>query len=613
MNNDFLTPENENKSTGPAPASEEFFAYNEIPDEVDVFDDSPVVTDAPEEAIPATDETEDVFDRPVCTTPTPAEDIPTPPAVCEPAEATENLCPTEPLSDNSTEDVAVYEEPAYNFSAQAEEISAVQPEIPTYSPAPEYTAVPVAPASSVQYYTPSVNPPVAPVSAQPVYTQPAPPVYTAPAQPQYTPPTAPAEQSPKPPKKKNGGSTAFLIILWVLVGLFATGFFGLCGYIIGTSGNNSADTTRPTLFEEETTAPATEEKDDDDSTPKATLPEAKPEPDNNNLYSDSTVIELKAPPADKNDALKYTTQYAYKKVANSTIGVVCYEEGFSDDPASEGTGIILSEDGYIATNSHVIGDSRSLYSVQVVTPDNQKYTAKVIGYDSRTDIAVLKIDAKGLTPAQFCSSEYLEVGQDVIAVGNPGGMGFQNSLTRGIVSALDRELDLSAQVSYIQTDAAINPGNSGGPLCNMYGQVVGINTAKISASSYEGMGFAIPSVLVKEIADDLISHGYVSDRVRLGISGQAVSSSMMQYYHIPTGILVGEIAEGGPCDGSGLQMNDVITAIDDEEVESFADVYGILAKHQPGDKVVLQVYRTSTGKELEINVTLMADEGETQQ
>lgn len=613
MNNDFLTPENENKSTGPAPASEEFFAYNEIPDDVDVFDDSPVVTDAPEEAISVTDETEDVFDRPVCTNPTSADDIPTPPAVCEPAKATENLCPTEPISDNSTEDVAVYEEPAYNFSAQAEEITAVQPEIPTYSPAPEYTAVPAIPASSVQYYTPSVNPPVAPVSAQPVYTQPAPPVYTAPAQPQYTPPTAPAQQSPKPPKKKNGGSTAFLIILWVLVGLFATGFFGLCGYIIGTSGNNSADTTRPTLFEEETTAPATEDKDDDDSTPKATLPEAKPEPDNNNLYSDSTVIELKAPPADKNDALKYTTQYAYKKVANSTIGVVCYEEGFSDDPASEGTGIVLSEDGYIATNSHVIGDSRSLYSVQVVTPDNQKYTAKVIGYDSRTDIAVLKIDAKGLTPAQFCSSEYLEVGQDVIAVGNPGGMGFQNSLTRGIVSALDRELDLSAQVSYIQTDAAINPGNSGGPLCNMYGQVVGINTAKISASSYEGMGFAIPSVLVKEIADDLISHGYVSDRVRLGISGQAVSSSMMQYYNIPTGILVGEIAEGGPCDGSGLQINDVITAIDDEEVESFADVYGILAKHQPGDKVVLQVYRTSTGKELEIKVTLMADEGETQQ
>lgn len=591
MNNDFLTPENENKSTGPAPASEEFFAYNEIPDEVDVFDDSPVVTDAPEEAISVTDETEDVFDRPVCANPTPAEDIPI---------ATEVSAP-------------VQEEPVCDFAPQAEESPAVHPEIPTYSPAPEYTAVPVAPASSVQYYTPSINPPVAPVSTQPVYTQPAAPVYTAPAQPQYTPPTAPAQQSPKPPKKKNGGSTAFLIILWVLVGLFATGFFGLCGYIIGTSGNNSADTTRPTLFEEETTAPATEEKDDDDSTPKATLPEAKPEPDNNNLYSDSTVIELKAPPADKNDALKYTTQYAYKKVANSTIGVVCYEEGFSDEPASEGTGIILSEDGYIATNSHVIGDSRSLYSVQVVTPDNQKYTAKVIGYDSRTDIAVLKIDAKGLTPAQFCSSEYLEVGQDVIAVGNPGGMGFQNSLTRGIVSALDRELDLSAQVSYIQTDAAINPGNSGGPLCNMYGQVVGINTAKISASSYEGMGFAIPSVLVKEIADDLISHGYVSDRVRLGISGQAVSSSMMQYFNIPTGILVGEIAEGGPCDGSGLQINDVITAIDDEEVESFADVYGILANHKPGDKVVLQVYRTSTGKELEIKVTLMADEGETQQ
>ena len=185
--------------------------------------------------------------------------------------------------------------------------------------------------------------------------------------------------------------------------------------------------------------------------------------------------------------------------------MVCYEDSFSKEPASQGTGIVLSEDGYIATNSHVIGDSRSLYYVEVVTNEGTTYEAKVIGYDSRTDLAVLKINAKGLTPAQFCDSEYVEVGQDVIAVGNPGGIEFQNSLTRGVVSALNRELSLSSQVTYIQTDAAINPGNSGGPLCNMYGQVIGINTAKISSSSYEGMGFAIPSRTVKEIVDDLIA------------------------------------------------------------------------------------------------------------
>lgn len=649
MNNDFLNPENENKRYEPAEnSSEEYFAYNEISDDVDIFGNSPVVTEGSEDAFLDADETADVFDRPVCTNPDPAEsytpasetskvsEITTAP---ETADISETAPAPAKESDEAHESYVVCDSSEDNFVFEDADFTLSEPGIPEYNPEPasvsavsepvlsqpqmkiptaempqatpkttpmynsQYTPTAV---PSQQYYTPSVNPVV---PAQPV--QPATPV----TQPSYYPTAATTEHTTVPVKPKKGGSTAFLIVLWVLVGLFAVGFFGLCGYIIGNSNKGNTDTTRPTLFQEDTTEPETIEPDEDsENKSEASLPDAKPMPDDDNLYSDSTSLDLKAPPADKNNSAKYTTQYAYKKVATSTIGVVCYDKGFSDEPASEGTGIILTEDGYIATNSHVIGDSRSLYSVQVVTHDGEKYSAKVIGYDSRTDIAVLKIDAENLTPAEFCNSEYIEVGQDVIAVGNPGGMGFQNSLTRGVVSALDRELELSSQVSYIQTDAAINPGNSGGPLCNMYGQVIGINTAKISSSSYEGMGFAIPSALVKEIADDLIAHGYVNGRVRLGISGQAVSPSMMQYFEIPTGgILVGEIVEGGPCDNSGLQMNDVITAIDDDKVESFSDIYGILAEHQPGDKVVLHVYRTTTGKELEITVTLMADEGETQQ
>ena len=478
-------------------------------------------------------------------------------------------------------------------------------ETPQVSPAPQ-------PAAAPYYQASSQNPQQA---GYPVYyaypPQGSNPSQTPPQGYYYMPyPPMPAAQ-PEPPKKKKG-ATAFLVCMWVLIGVFALGFFGLCGYIIGNSASNT-DSTAPTFFDED------RDKSDKETEPADTIPEDDsdvvplPDTNENDLYSNDASIDLKAHPADKANSEKYTTQYAYKKVAESTVGIVCYEGGFSQDPASQGTGIVLTKDGYIATNSHVIGDSRTRYAVEVVVGDGTTYEAKVIGYDSRTDLAVLKINAKNLTPAEFCDSAYVEVGQDVIAVGNPGGIEFQNSLTRGVVSALNRELSLSSQVSYIQTDAAINPGNSGGPLCNMYGQVIGINTAKISSSSYEGMGFAIPSATVKEIVDDLVSQGYVNNRVRLGISGTEVSSAMQQYYGVPTGILVGEISEGGPCDGTDLKVNDIITKIDSEEISTFSQVYGILSEHKPGDKLTLTVYRPDTDKTFEITVALMADEGQTQQ
>lgn len=427
--------------------------------------------------------------------------------------------------------------------------------------------------------------------------------------------TPPAQGYYCPAPKKSKGANALLVTLWILVGLFALGFFGLCGYIIGKGSAPMSDTsssTVPTFFPYEPNIPTTESTESEPEIPNKD--ETVPLPDKEeDMYSDKVSIKLNPFPEDYTDKEKYTTQYAYSAVSKSTIGVVCYKPGFTDKPVSQGTGIVVSADGYIATNSHVIGDSRSDYYVQVITNDGTIYEAKVIGYDSRTDLAVLKINATNLNPATFCDSEYVEVGQDVIAVGNPGGIEFQNSLTKGIVSAIERELELSSQVTYIQTDAAINPGNSGGPLCNMYGQVIGINTAKISSASYEGMGFAIPSATVKEIIDDLISQGYVNDRVRLGISGAPVSESMQQYYSVPAGILIATITEDGPCDGAGLQVNDILTEIDGEEVTSFSDIYAILAKHKPGDKVVLTVYKLEQDKTIEITVTLMADEGETQQ
>ncbi len=551
MNNDFLTPENENTTED---------TQTPVPEAVEISDD----VSATEEVTTPDNLAQAELPKEITCDINPAEDVPE----FTDTEATGTRCDTQVLQEDKN----------------SQELDNPQPApVQYYNPGIQYHT----PVSSAPQSSPVINPKI----------------------PTEAPVIQPADLKPA---KKNRGATAFLVILWVLVGLFATGFFGLCGYVIGISDNNTTP-THPTLFDNDEppaqTEPATKPTESADST----VPPAIPLPEDGDWYSQDSSVELKAPPADKTNSDKYTTQYAYKKVAESTIGVVCYEEGFSDEPASEGTGIILTADGYIATNSHVIGDSRTLYTVQVITNDGEKYSAKVIGYDSRTDIAVLKIGAKGLTPAEFCDSKYVEVGQDVIAVGNPGGMDFQNSLTRGVVSALNRELSLSSQVSYIQTDAAINPGNSGGPLSNMYGQVVGINTAKISSSSYEGMGFAIPSATVKEIADDLISHGYVSDRVRLGISGQAVTSAMKQYYDIPLGILVGEISKDGPCDNTELQINDVITELDGETIESFSDVYAVLAKHKPGDKIEMKVYRMSTKSEVEMTIILMADEGETQQ
>lgn len=307
---------------------------------------------------------------------------------------------------------------------------------------------------------------------------------------------------------------------------------------------------------------------------------------------DAKDIDLKSLPKDKNNS-KYTTQSAYNAVTDAVVSVVCYEDKITDDDndiIGEGTGTIISSDGYIVTNSHVIGDSNQ-YAINIILNNADEYEAKVVGFDTRTDLAVLKIKATNLTYAKFSDSSLVEVGQDIVAIGNPGGQSFQNSLTKGIVSAVDRELDLSQNVTYIQLDAAINPGNSGGPLCNIYGQVIGINTAKIASQEYEGMGFAIPSATVCDIANDLIHYGYVKDRVRLGLMGTTVSEDMVYQYSVPYGILISEITEGGPLDNTDIMPYDILTEINGEKVESFQDVYGILSEYKAGDEVTLTLYR----------------------
>lgn len=275
----------------------------------------------------------------------------------------------------------------------------------------------------------------------------------------------------------------------------------------------------------------------------------------------------------------------------------------SVSPAGEGSGIIMSEDGYIITNAHVVEGATSL---KVITSDGETYEAQLVGSDTVTDLAVVKIDATGLTAAEFGSSEDLRVADKVMAIGNPGGHELSSSVTIGYVSALNRAIANNTTgytMEYIQTDAAINPGNSGGALINEYGQVVGINSAKISATGYEGLGFAIPIDTAQPIISDLIQYGYVKDRAVLGISGQFIDSMTGRFYGLPQGEYVAQL-NSSEAQASGLQVGDVITAIDGQQLDSESTLRSAILSKKPGDTVTLQVYRSSTQKSATVELKL---------
>lgn len=413
-----------------------------------------------------------------------------------------------------------------------------------------------------------------------------------------------------PQKKTKGGIIALII---VLCSLLTIGFIGMMVY------GFSADIKEDLNSDRSDSGNSFRLPNKDSTTPFETLPDTSSQSKTHDEsdYSDKvnkdySGMKLESNPKDAKTNNSYTAAKASEKVSDSVVGILCYSDDVPDQAdtttaSSQGSGIIFSQDGYVITNAHVIGNSKTAYAIRVVTSDGKVYKAGVVGYDSRTDIAVLKMDdAKGLTPATFGDSSQLEVGQDIIVVGNPGGLDYQNTTTKGVISALDRKLSTSSLTKYIQTDAAINPGNSGGPLVNYYGQVVGITTSKIVSETYEGMGFAIPSQTVKNIVDTLVKNGYVEGRVKIGISGIAVTSDQASNYNIPQGIYVQSIVSGGPCDGTSLKEGDIITEVDGETITSFADVYAILETHKPGDKIKVKYYSSSSG-DGEVEITLQED------
>lgn len=308
-----------------------------------------------------------------------------------------------------------------------------------------------------------------------------------------------------------------------------------------------------------------------------------------------------------------TAEQVASKLTPSVVGVEIYSLQ-SVEPTAEGSGIVMTSDGYIITNAHVI---EGYQKIRIVMSNNKTYdNVQVVGQDTKTDLAVLKVNAVGLTAAVFGDSSQLKVGQSVIAIGNPGGLTLASSVTNGIISGLNRTVSSTKSMTYIQTNALINPGNSGGPLVNMYGQVVGINTAKIAETGYEGIGFAIPISTAKPIVDSIIKNGYVTGRVKVGISVYPLSNSQAKWYNYPSGLYVENIDSSSDAYSKGLHAKDIITKINNVSLASddsntvYNTFYSEETKYKVGDTITLSVYRTDSGKTVDISVKLEEDKGD---
>ncbi len=459
-----------------------------------------------------------------------------------------------------------------------------QPQAPRMQP-------PQAPQVQQNYNSPYTS---APVYQQPQYAQP--PQSSGAYNPNYA-------YTPKPSNKKSmsSGAKAFVI---TVIALLSAGLIGFIAYVSLSSGDRG--------FQRDTTP-----NDYSFTVPSGANPFATEAPtEAAKKYTESDRhkdvnpkfkgLKLHKKPGKK---AEHSTSASFKKVEKSVVGIICYTEdqqGTSTSYTTMGSGTVITSDGYILTNAHIISNSRTSYLIKIITADKKEYKAGVVGYDSRYDLAVLKADAKNLKPASFGNSRQIEVAEDVIVVGNPRSLNYQNSVTKGIISATNRQVSITNNARFIQTDAAINPGNSGGPLCNMYGQVIGISTSKIALEEYEGMCFAIPSNTAKTVVDSIIRHGYVRNRVKIGIVGTVALKSEDGTY----GIKIGEISKSGPMDGTGANIGDIITKVDGKNVTTFAEVYDVLENHKKGDKIKVTLYRPDTGKTYDVTVTLQEDKSE---
>ncbi|MBR5923787.1 MAG: trypsin-like peptidase domain-containing protein, partial [Clostridia bacterium] len=315
----------------------------------------------------------------------------------------------------------------------------------------------------------------------------------------------------------------------------------------------------------------------------------------------SSAIESKNVNITVSETADSIAQAVYEKAGQSVVGIrtttsVMNFFGGSQEATGSGSGVVYSEDGYIITNYHVIENavkstSESKIEVFIGSLDSKSYEASVVGYVISSDLAVLKISGKNLKPIEIADSSKLKVGQPAVTIGAPGGLEFMGSVTYGVISGLDRVVSASSNLSLIQTDAAINPGNSGGALLDINGKLIGINSSKIVAEEYEGMGFAIPSNKVSEVVKGIISRENEPDPY-IGISiSEKYTAQMLAYYGYPAGAVVLSVYEDSPAAEAGIRRGDIITEFNGKEISDYSLYYDYLKECTPGQKVKIKYYR----------------------
>ena len=320
--------------------------------------------------------------------------------------------------------------------------------------------------------------------------------------------------------------------------------------------------------------------------------------------SSAATTQNAAPPS---DARNTPIVQAAKKIGPSVVGITnkaVTRDWFNrqvEVDQGTGSGVIFRKDGYIVTNNHVVKGAKD---ITVALADGRTLQATLVGTDPYTDLAVIKVDADDLPAAEFGDSDGIMVGEPAIAIGNPMGLEFQGSVTAGVISALNRTLNIGDnRVKLLQTDAAINPGNSGGALVNADGQVIGINSAKLAAAGVEGMGFAIPINTVKPIIDELISKGHVDyPYIGVGVLDKQTAAQAGYALNIDAGIIVMQVDPNSPAASVGIQPKDIILKADGKETNKTSDLLAAISEHKIGDTMTLTISRGD--QTADVNITL---------
>ncbi len=429
--------------------------------------------------------------------------------------------------------------------------------------------------------------------------------YTSPAEKDYSPfspqspSSLPVQPEPKDPcKKRKTGIARFITIgivafALVVIAVLVTNLFTRYDFEL-SSGNG---VIKFSLIPREPKDPPPSTPIVTETQPSEALPTPTTTPSEtapSNVNWDGTVLNIGGAYS-SSGALNY--QQIYKKCAPSVVSVYSELVGGT----SSGTGIIISESGYIITNQHVISGAKN---ITITLENGNKHLAAVVGEDDQTDIAVLKINAKGLSAAEFADSQSIEVGDPVVAIGNP--LNQTLTMTNGIISAVNRNVSYNGiSMTLMQTNAALNSGNSGGPLINIYGKVIGITNMKMTSaySSVEGIGFAIPVSSAKLVADEILKNGYVSGRPSLGVRVTDISVSASIYYRLPSGVYVSSVYSISDAFKKGIQYGDIISSINEIPIPSVYEYNSVLNKFKVGDTVKLVIYRG--GAYMNVDVVLM--------